>query len=158
MAAIAATVARLSPVISPYPPPAGLAGAHSSRGSALPASLAHPRRRRTFAETLRPYPWPVGAGERGRTGVRIPFRDPGWVATIVTGSVALALALTMLLLRVFGTSELAVIPTEAWPWSSESVGVDGVGFDTQFRPGDRVAAMDGIPMTTWVSEALRPPW
>jgi signal transduction histidine kinase len=90
--------------------------------------------------------------------LRIPFRDPGWVATIVTGCVALALAATMLVLRVFGTSELAVIPTESWPWSSESVGVDGVGFDTQFRPGDRVAGMDGVPMTTWVSQALRPPW
>ena len=90
--------------------------------------------------------------------MRIPFRDPGWVATIVTGCVALVLAATMLLLRVLGTSELAVIPTEAWPWSSESVGVDGIGFDTSFRPGDRVAAMDGIPMSTWVSEALRPPW
>jgi signal transduction histidine kinase len=90
--------------------------------------------------------------------VRIPIRDPGWVATVAAGVVALGLAASILLLRVLGTSELAVIPTEAWPWSSESVGVEGVGFDTRFRAGDRVAAMDGVPMTTWVSWAIGPPW
>jgi len=90
--------------------------------------------------------------------VRIPFRDPGWVATVVAGSTALGLAAAILLLRLLGPSELAVIPTEAWPWSSESVGVDGVGFDTQFRAGDRVVAMDGVPMDTWVSWAIGPPW
>jgi signal transduction histidine kinase len=80
------------------------------------------------------------------------------VATVAAGVVALGLAASILLLRVLGTSELAVIPTEAWPWSSESVGVEGVGFDTRFRAGDRVAAMDGVPMTTWVSWAIGPPW
>ena len=63
--------------------------------------------------------------------MRIPFRDPGWFATVVAGSTALGLAAAILLLRLLGPSELAVIPTEAWPWSSESVGVEGVGFDTE---------------------------
>ena len=90
--------------------------------------------------------------------MRIPFRDPGWIATVVAGSTALGLAAAILLLRLLGPSELAVIPTEAWPWSSESVGVDGVGFDTQFRAGDRVVGMDGVPMDTWVSWAIGPPW
>ena len=90
--------------------------------------------------------------------MRIPFRDPGWIATVVAGCTALGLAAAILLLRLLGPSELAVIPTEAWPWSSESVGVDGVGFDTQFRAGDRVVAMDGVSMDTWVSWAIGPPW
>jgi len=90
--------------------------------------------------------------------VRIPFRDPGWVATVAAGCAALGLAAAILLLRLLGPSDLAVIPTEAWPWSSESVGVEGVGFETPFRAGDRVAAIDGIPMDTWVSWAIGPPW
>jgi hypothetical protein len=90
--------------------------------------------------------------------VRIPFRDPGWVATVAAGCAALGLAAAILLLRLLGPSDLAVIPTEAWPWSSESVGVEGVGFETPFRAGDRVAAMDGIPMDAWVSWAIGPPW
>jgi len=80
------------------------------------------------------------------------------VDTVVAGVVALGLAASILALRVFGTSELAVIPTESWPWSSESVGVDGVGSQSQFRAGDRVAGMDGIPMSTWVADAVGPPW
>src|SRR4029079_1923738 len=100
----------------------------------------------------------VSPGSEGGRDVRIPFRDPGWVATVGAGVVALGLAASILALRVFGTSELAVIPTESWPWSSESVGVDGVGSQSQFRAGDRVAGMDGIPMSTWGDDALAPPW
>jgi len=90
--------------------------------------------------------------------VRFHLRDPGWAATVALGGVALGLAVTMFLLRVLGPSELAVIPTEAWPWDSESVGVHGIGADSQFRAGDRVAAMDGIPMAAWVEWAIGPPW
>jgi signal transduction histidine kinase len=90
--------------------------------------------------------------------MRIRLSDPGWVATVATGTVALGLAATMLLLRFVGPSELAVIPTEAWPWHAESVGVQPTGLDSRFRLGDEVVAMDGIPMTAWVTWAIGPPW
>jgi signal transduction histidine kinase len=90
--------------------------------------------------------------------VRIDLRDPGWVATVVAGGLALGLAASIFLLRFTGVSELANIPTEAWPWSSQAVGVEGFGDETQFRAGDRVAAIDGIPMSTWVDWAIGPPW
>ena len=90
--------------------------------------------------------------------MRLHLRDPGWAATIAVGGVALGLAASMFLLRLLGPTELAVIPTEAWPWYSESVGVNGVGPESQFRAGDRVAGMDGVPMATWVEWAIGPPW
>ncbi|MFL5724879.1 MAG: histidine kinase [Chloroflexota bacterium] len=90
--------------------------------------------------------------------MRIDLRDPGWVATIAAGSLALGLAAAMFVLRFTSQSELAVIPTESWPWASQSVGVEGVGDATQFRAGDRVGAIDGMPMSAWVDWAVGPPW
>jgi signal transduction histidine kinase len=90
--------------------------------------------------------------------MRIHVRDPGWIATVVAGCLALGLAASMLVLRLLGPSEQAVIPTEAWPWSSESVAVEPVGFDSRFRAGDEVVGMDGIPMSTWVAWVIGPPW
>ena len=135
------------------------AGARSLGGRALAASLAH-RASTPLRDVARSrlYAWAVVAGseEDGTCGSPsgIPAGSPpSWRAAPRSGS-----RRRSSLLRLLGPSELAVIPTEAWPWSSESVGVDGVGFDTQFRAGDRVVAMDGVPMDTWVSWAIGPPW
>jgi signal transduction histidine kinase len=90
--------------------------------------------------------------------VRIRLGDPGAVATIVGGGTALLLAGAILVLRLVGTTEQAIIPTQTWPWTSHGVGVDPTGFDSQFRFGDVVVAMDGVPMEAWVDAAIGPPW
>jgi hypothetical protein len=125
IAVSAAIVARLSPVIGPIPPPAGHPPAHGHRaaeaGPVWPIGVASAPRCRES----RLYAWAVVAGEGGGRGVRIPFRDPGWFATVVAGSTALGLAAAILLLRLLGPSELAVIPTEAWRVERERRGRRG---------------------------------
>jgi signal transduction histidine kinase len=90
--------------------------------------------------------------------VRIHLRDPGWLATIATAAVALIFAGAMIVLRVTGPTELAVIRTEAWPWTSHGVEVGPTASDSQFEDGDVVLAFDGIPMEAWVTWAIGPPW
>jgi signal transduction histidine kinase len=90
--------------------------------------------------------------------VRIHLRDPGAAATVVAGGTALFLAGAILVLRLVGPTEQAIIPTQAWPWTSTGVGVDPTGFDSRFRPGDIVVAMDGVPMETWVATRIGLPW
>ena len=89
--------------------------------------------------------------------MRIRLRDPGLVA-IVGGGAALVVAAAMIGLRITGSTELAVIPTQTWPWSSGGVAVDAEADDSLFRDGDLVVAMDGVPMDTWVASAIGPPW
>jgi signal transduction histidine kinase len=90
--------------------------------------------------------------------MRIRVRDPGWLATVAGGSIALVLAGSIFVLRITSPTELAAIPTEAWPWTSEGVGVDPIEPDSQFQDGDVVIGMDGIPMTSWVEWSIGPPW
>ena len=90
--------------------------------------------------------------------MRIRPHDPGWLATIVAGSVALLLAGAMIALRVTGPTELAVIRTEAWPWTSHGVAVEATSPDSAFEDGDLVVAISGVPMEAWVAWSLGPPW
>lgn len=90
--------------------------------------------------------------------MRDVVRDHSWAVTIAAGGTALLLAVAILVMRLSGPTELAVIPTQAWPWTSHGVGVEPTAVGSQFRVGDVVVAMDGTSMETWVQSPLRPPW
>lgn len=85
-------------------------------------------------------------------------RDPAWILTLLAGGAALLVSTVMIATRFLVPSELAVIRTEAWPWTSDGVIVQPVGVDSPFRSGDLVVAMDGRPMARWVDDLLVPPW
>ncbi|HEX5014869.1 MAG TPA: histidine kinase, partial [Candidatus Limnocylindrales bacterium] len=90
--------------------------------------------------------------------MRDVVRDHSWALTIAAGGTAMLLAVAILFLRLTGPTELAVIPTQTWPWASHGVGVEPTAVGSRFRVGDVVVAMDGTPMETWVESAIRPPW
>ena len=83
-------------------------------------------------------------------GRDIKVRDPGWILTAVVGLAALAVALTALVLRFAAPTVDAVIPTEAWPWTSTGVRIEPTSARSAFRSGDLVLAIDGRPMAGWV--------
>lgn len=85
-------------------------------------------------------------------------RDTGWIFTLVAGGGALIVCAVMIATRLLVPSERAVIPTEAWPWTSEGVGVDPLGPGDPFRAGDVVVAMDGRSIEAWAEDAARLPW
>jgi len=86
--------------------------------------------------------------------MRSPLRDPGWLATLVVGVAALAVAGGILVARFSSTTENAVIHSEAWPWTADGVAVEPTAADSPFLAGDRVVAIDGRPFTAWVDGAL----
>ncbi|HET9344866.1 MAG TPA: sensor histidine kinase [Candidatus Limnocylindrales bacterium] len=81
-------------------------------------------------------------------------RDTGWFLTLAVGGLGLLVALMAVATRLATPSELAVIPTEAWPWTSNGVQVDPVSPVSDFRAGDLVVAMDGRSMEQWVESAI----
>ena len=84
--------------------------------------------------------------------------DPAWVITALGGFCALLVTATMIATRLLVPSELAVIRTEAWAWTTNGVQVDPIGSDGPFRTGDVVVAMEGRPLGDWVTDALALPW
>jgi signal transduction histidine kinase len=83
-------------------------------------------------------------------GVAIHRRDPGWILTLLFGGGALLVAALAVTLRLGAPSELAVIPTEAWPWSATGVAVNPTTDGSALHRGDVVVAMDGRSMEDWV--------
>ncbi len=53
-----------------------------------------------------------------------------------------------------GLSEPAVVPSESWTWTDHGVVVEPTTNDSPFRAGDLVAAIDGIPLETWVGSSF----
>jgi signal transduction histidine kinase len=86
--------------------------------------------------------------------VGIRPRDSGWFLTLAVGGVAIFVAALAVVTRLATPSELAVIPTEAWPWTSAGVQVDAVSPESDFHAGDLVVAMDGRSMDAWVESAV----
>lgn len=90
--------------------------------------------------------------------IRHRLREPTWVLTLLVCGAALAATGTMVLSRLLLPTEGVVIPTEAWPWSADGVGVSPLSADSPFREGDVVVSVDGRPLADWATEALAPPW
>jgi signal transduction histidine kinase len=95
---------------------------------------------------------------RGFTTLRPSSRDPAWVITLLGGGIALLVTATMIATRLLVPSELAVIGTEAWGWTSDGVHVDAIGAGSPFQAGDLVVAMDGRPLERWIDDAVSLPW
>lgn len=90
--------------------------------------------------------------------VRGWLRDPAWLAVVLVCAAAVLSIATMGLTRLLVPAENAIIPTEAWPWSADGVGVRPITAESPFAVDDVVVAIDGRPMTDWASAALAPPW
>lgn len=86
--------------------------------------------------------------------MRIHLRDPGWLLTLAVGASALLVTVTLITTRLVTPSELAVIPTEAWPWTSDGVRVEPDAAGSPFQPGDLVTALDGRSVGAWVEGAM----
>jgi len=76
-------------------------------------------------------------------GLRQLLRDRAWVLTLAVAGAALATTATMVISRWSLPSERAIVPTERWQWTSDSVEVIAVGSASTFIAGDRVVAIDG---------------
>ena len=70
---------------------------------------------------------------------------------MLAGSGALLLSGIMLATRLLVPAERAVIPTEAWPWTTAGVGVEPLPPDSPFLAGDVVVAMDGRSIESWAT-------
>src|SRR5262245_8698875 len=90
--------------------------------------------------------------------LRRPVRDPAWLAVVLVVATSM-LAITLLVAsRAFLEAEPAFIPTEAWPWVADGVGVNPATADSPFERADVATTIEGRPLAAWVSEALSPPW
>jgi signal transduction histidine kinase len=100
-------------------------------------------------------------GFEGRHRVSLRFRqilrDRAWLLTLVVSGAALATAGTMALSRWALPAERALIPTERWAWTRDSVEIVPVGADSPFVAGDRVVAIEGQPLGE-LARALFTPW
>ena len=76
-------------------------------------------------------------------------RDPGWLLTVTVAALALFVAGSSLVMRLTTPSELAIIRTELWGWTSDGVRVDPTSTGSAFEPGDVVTAMNGRPLVEW---------
>ena len=78
--------------------------------------------------------------------MRIHLRDPGWLLTLAVGASALLVTVALITTRLVTPSELAVIPTEAWPWTSDGVRVepDAAGSPFQPEPEQTIEDVRGI--------------
>jgi hypothetical protein len=90
--------------------------------------------------------------------LRGSVRDPAWLAVVLIVGLALLAIGTMVASRALIEAETAFVPTEAWPWTADGVGVLPSTPDSPFRPGDVVIAIEGRPLDAWVTDALAPPW
>lgn len=90
--------------------------------------------------------------------MRLRFRDPSWVLTLLAVGGALAVTLVLTGTRLLVPSEQAVIPSSEWDWTRDGVAIDPLVPDEPFQAGDVVVAMNGVPLETWAADAFRPPW
>lgn len=76
--------------------------------------------------------------------------------TLLAGGTALLVSALMVWTRLVIPSERAVIPTEAWPWTAEGVGVEPLGSGGPFEAGDIVVAIDGRSIEAWATDVVNP--
>jgi len=86
------------------------------------------------------------------------LRDPAWLAVVLVCAAALLSIATMVATRLLVPAENAIVPTEAWPWTADGVGVRPITAGSPFVVGDVVVAIDGRSMADWAARALAPPW
>src|SRR5204863_9768336 len=89
--------------------------------------------------------------------VRGWLRDPAWLGTVLVCALALLSIGIMVATRLLIPAEDAIIPTEAWPWTAEGVGVRPLTAGSVFHVDDVVLAIDGRPLADWAADALAPP-
>ena len=90
--------------------------------------------------------------------IRRTPRDLTRVLTALVCGAALAATAVMFLSRFALPSDGMLIPTDAWPWTTDGVGVRPLSAESPIRIGDVVVAIDGRPMAEWASDAVAPPW
>jgi signal transduction histidine kinase len=90
--------------------------------------------------------------------LRAWLRDPAWLAVVLVSAAAAGSIVAMAASRVAIPAERALISTEAWPWTSDGVGVVPEGPVSPFRTGDRVVAVAGRPLADWARASISPPW
>lgn len=73
---------------------------------------------------------------------------------MAVAATALLVAAAALIVRSGAPGEDAVIRTETWGWTANSVHVDPTSSRSAFEPGDVVTGMNGRPIEAWVESAL----
>jgi signal transduction histidine kinase len=93
----------------------------------------------------------------GRAATR-PRRDLPWILTLLAVGGALAVTVVLTGTRLLVPSEQVVIPSSNWAWTHDGVVVEPVGPSGGIQRGDLVVAMNGVPLETWATDAVRLPW
>src|SRR5436190_15171430 len=101
---------------------------------------------------------PSRGGLRQLMRIRGWLRDPAWLAVVLVCAAALLSIVTMVATRLLVPAENAFVPTEAWPWTADGVGVRPIMSASPFVVGDVVIAIDGRSMADWAARAMAPPW
>jgi len=90
--------------------------------------------------------------------VRGRLRDPAWMGVVLVCAMSLLSIVTMAATRLLVAAEDAIIPTGAWPWTADGVGVRPLTSSSVFHVDDVVVAIDGRSLADWAGAALSPPW
>ena len=85
-------------------------------------------------------------------------RDLTRALTLLVCGAALAATATMIASRALLPSDGMLIPTDAWPWTRDGVGVRPLAADSPIRSGDVVVSIEGRSLAEWAGEAAAPPW
>ena len=90
--------------------------------------------------------------------MRLRFRDPSWILTLLTVTAALAVTVILAGTRLLVPAEQVVVRSSGWTWTHDGVAVEPLRPGGSSLAGDVVVAMNGVPLEVWAADAFRLPW